>query len=140
MNFENFSSKTFLVTAALFLKRSGVGLRTAGSTRCVELFGHLGLIGTSILLVLFLNASSSRTRRCRSEQQPHPVRGPTGTLVYMHTNETNRQALESDDQGGPSPWGRRGLPSVADNSSNPHIMITDTKAARCKSWLPGATS
>jgi len=113
-------------------------LRTAGSTRVSSSLAILGLIGTSILLVFSSTRLRSRTRRCRSRtNSPTPVPGPTGTLVVqVHTNQ-NETTGSRIRRTGPSPWGRRVYVTVADNSSNPQIMITDTKGGSLQELASG---
>src|SRR4029077_20013216 len=105
------------------------GSRKAQSTRATSALAILGLILTSILLVLFLNASSLANPTLPFQNNsPTPVPGPTGTLVVqVHTNQNETDIL-SNPTNRSFALGQKGLKvTLADNSSNPHLMITDTK-------------
>ncbi|HYR04131.1 MAG TPA: hypothetical protein VEO75_01980 [Nitrososphaerales archaeon] len=114
-------------------------MRTAGSTRVSSSLAILGLIGTSILLVLFLNASSLANPTLPFQNNsPTPVPGPTGTLVVqVHTNQNETDRL-SNPTNRSFALGQKGFTvTVADNSSNPQIMITDTKGGSLQELAPG---
>jgi hypothetical protein len=99
----------------------------------------LGLIGTSILLVLFLNSSSLANPTLPFQNSaPKQVPGPTGTLVVqVHTNQ-NQSDLLSSPTSQFFPWGEKGMTvTAADNSSAPQLLITDTQGGALQELAPG---
>jgi hypothetical protein len=114
-------------------------VRTEKSTRLTSSLAILGLICTSVLLVLFLNASSLANPTLPFQNNsPNPVPGPTGTLVVqVHTNQNETDRL-SNPTSRLFPLGEKGLTvSPADNSSNPQILITDTNGSQLQELPPG---
>jgi len=99
----------------------------------------LGLIGTSILLVLFLNASSIANPTLPfHDKSPNPVPQPTGTLVVqVHTNQNETDGL-SNPTNRSFPLGEKGLTvTTADNARGPQVMITDTQGGALQELAPG---
>jgi len=99
----------------------------------------LGLIATSILLVLFLNASSLANPTLPFQNNsPHPVPGPTGTLVVqIHTNQNETDSL-SNPTSKLFALGQKGLKvTAADNSTNLRLMVTDTRGGSLQELAPG---
>jgi hypothetical protein len=116
-----------------------VDLRTAKSTRLTSSVAVLGLIGTSVLLVLFLNSSSLANPTLPFQNRsPKQVPGPTGTLVVqVHTNQ-NQTDLLSSPTNKSFALGEKGMTvTAADNSSSPQLLITDTQGGALQELAPG---
>jgi hypothetical protein len=116
-----------------------VDLRAAKSTRLTTSLAILGLIGTSVLLVLFLNSSSLANPTLPFQNSsPKQVPGPTGTLVVqVHTNQ-NQTDLLSNPTNKSFALGEKGLTvTAADNSSSPQLLITDTQGGALQELAPG---
>jgi hypothetical protein len=117
-----------------------VDLRTAKSTRLTSSLAILGLIGTSILMVLFLNASSLANPMLPFQNTPpKAVPGPTGTLVVqMHTNQDATDRLSNPTSQPSFALGEKAMTvTIADNSSSPQILITDTLGGVLQNLAPG---
>ena len=115
------------------------GSREAESNRATSALAILGLIFTSVLMVLVLNASSLANPTLPFQNNsPNPVPGPTGTLVVqVHTNQNETDML-SNPTNRSFALGQKGVyVTVADNSSNPQTMITDTKGGSLQELAPG---
>ena len=114
-------------------------MRIEKSTKLTSSLAILGLIGTSIFLVLLLNASSLANPTLPFQNNsPNPVPGPTGTLVVqIHTNQNETDML-SNPTSKLFALGQKGLTvTAADNSSNPQTMITDTRGGALQELAPG---
>jgi len=115
------------------------GSRAAGSTRGTSALAILGLICTSVLMVLFLNASSIANPTLPFQNNsPNPVPGPTGTLVVQVYTNQNETDILSNPTNSSFALGQKGMTvTLADNSSNPHTMITDTRGGSLQELAPG---
>src|SRR5712664_128190 len=117
-----------------------LGLRTAKSTRLTSSLAILGLIGTSAVLVLFLNASTLANPMLPFQNTPpNAVPGPTGTLVVqVHTNQDENDMLSNPTSQPVFAIGEKAMTvTVADNSSSPQILITHTLVGVLQNRAPG---
>jgi hypothetical protein len=138
MNLSHLWSNVFSHRAC-FGARMRTGIRKAKSSTTTSSLSIFGLILISIVLVLFLNSASIANPTLPIQSaNPKAVPGPTGTLVVqVHTNQNQTDVL-SNPTNRLFPLGERAITvTLADNSSSPTLLITDTQGGALQQLAPG---
>src|SRR3989442_1350454 len=97
------------------------------------------MIGTSILLVLFLDSSSLANPTLPFQNgNPKSAPGPTGTLVVQARTNQNETDVLSSPTSQLLALGEKGMTvTAADNSSSPVLLVTDTQGGVLQQLAPG---
>ncbi len=103
-------------------------MRAAKTSKLVSTVAILGLIATSVMMVLILNSATlaSPTLTLQSGS-PSPTEGPTGTLtVQLYTNQDERDRLSNLTNRLLALGGEAVTVTQADNSSSPFTKVLVT--------------